>query len=169
MKKKLKTINNFYLRLNKKRSFAFAWLFVLLIALPLFFLSGCAKTGYPQPPKISPPSPPVILGDRKLKNTVRIIYKYTHNMNKLKGFLIYRRYYKNKKTAAKYACSSSKPFAFQNLNFKKRFSLRYNKFFYDVNISNFKNGYYVFCAKSIGGFDIKSSFSNYKIVFIKNN
>ena len=169
MKKRSETINYFYLPLNKKRSFAFSIFYVLLTAISFLLLSGCAKTGYPQPPKIAPPHSPVMLKAEKNKNIVRIVYRYAYDLGKIKGFLIYRSYYKNKKNAVKSQCNSSKPFAFQNLNFKKRFSLQNSKFFYNVNRKVLKNGYYVFCIKSVGNFNIKSNFSNYKIIFIKIN
>ncbi len=169
MKKRSETINYFYLLLNKKRSYAFSILYVLLTAASFLLLSGCAKTGYPQPPKIVPPLAPVILKAEKNKNIVHIVYRYVYDLGKIKGFLIYRRYYKNKKNAVKLQCNSAKPFAFQNLNFKKRFSLQNSKFFYNVNSNVLKNGYYVFCIKSVGNFNIKSDFSNYKIIFIKIN
>ena len=169
MKKRSKTISYFYFLLNKKRNFVFSILYVLLAAISFLLLPGCAKTGYPQPPKIVPPHSPVILKAEKNKKTVRIVYRYVYDLNRIKGFLIYRSYYKNKKNAVKLQCNSSKPFAFQNLNFKKRFSLQNNKFFYNVNSKVLRNGYYVFCIKSVGNFNIKSDFSNYKIIFIKIN
>ncbi len=169
MKKKSETISYFYFLLNKKRNFVFSIFYVLLTAISFLLLSGCAKTGYPQPPKIVPPHSPVILKAEKNKNIVRIVYRYVYDLNRIKGFLIYRSYYKNKKNAVKSQCNSSKPFAFQNLNFKKRFSLQNSKFFYNVNSKVLRNGYYVFCIKSVGNFNIKSDFSNYKIIFIKIN
>ena len=137
--------------------------------MSFLLLSGCAKTGYPQPPKIAQPHSPFILKAEKNKNIVRIVYRYAYDLGKIKGFLIYRSYYKNKKNAVKSPCNSSEPFAFQNSNFKKRFSLQNSKFFYNVNSKVLKNGYYVFCIKSVGNFNIKSNFSNYKIIFIKIN
>ncbi|MHB1660827.1 MAG: hypothetical protein ACYCSQ_07015 [bacterium] len=165
MKKKSKIIKNRYGRSNKKRSYIFISLLALIFFAPLLFLSGCAKTGYPQPPKIAPPPPPVILSAEKLKNAVSIIYKYSGGINKVKGFLIYKKYYKDKKSI-KYSCNLSKPFVFQNLAFKKRFSLQYNKFFYNVNKNNLKKGYYVFCVQSVGSYSMKSAYSNYIIVKI---
>ena len=165
MKKQSRMIKNLYRRLNKKRSYIFPALLALILFVQLIYLSGCAKTGYPQPPKVTPPSPPVILSAEKLKNFVHIVYKYNGNINKVKGFSIYKKYYKDEKSI-KYSCSSSNPFVFQNLTFKKRFSLQYNKFFYNVNKKNLKNCYYVFCIKSVGYYDIKSAYSNYIIVKI---
>ncbi|MHB8231805.1 MAG: hypothetical protein ACYDDB_02745 [bacterium] len=165
MKKKSKTIKNRYGCLNKKRSYISVKLLALIFFAPLLFLSGCAKTEYPLPPKIAPPRPPVILSAEKLKNTVKIVYKYSGGINKVKGFLIYRKYYKDKKSI-KYSCNLSKPFVFQNLAFKKIFSLQYNKFFYNVNKNNLKKGYYMFCVQSVGDYNIKSAYSNYVIVQI---
>ncbi len=165
MKKKLKIIKKLYRRLNKKRSYIFPVLLTLALFFQTFYLSGCAKTGYPQPPKVSPPKPPVILSAKKIAGTVRVIYKYSGNINKVKGFLIFNKRYKDKKSI-KYSCGNSKPFVFQNLKFKKRFSLQYDKFFYNVNKKNLKDGYYIFCIKSVGYYDIKSAYSNYIIVKI---
>ncbi len=158
-------IKYLYRHLDKKKIYVFLALLTLFILTPLLFLSGCAKTGYPQAPKVTPPPPPIISSAKKLRNTVHIVYKYSGDINKVKGFLIYEKHYKNKKSI-KYSCSSSTPFVFQNLTFKKRFSLQYDKFFYNVNKKNLKNGYYVFCIKSVGYYDIKSAYSNYIIVQI---
>jgi|GEM_PF-4476787 len=164
MKKKSKIIKNCYRRLNNPRSLAL-FLFTALVSL---LLAGCAKTGYPNPPKVAPPAPPVILSAEKLENSLRIIYKYNGNVNKIKGFLIYRKYFKDKKSIKyKYSCASSAPFVFQNLEYKKRFSLQYNKFFNNVNSKNLKKGYYMFCMKSVGYYGIKSPYSNYLVIFIK--
>lgn len=167
MKKKSKIIKNRYWSLNKKRSYIFPALSALVFFAQILFLSGCAKTGYPQPPKVAPQSPPVILSVERLKNSVHIVYKYSGDINKVKGFLIFKKHYKDKKSI-KYSCGSSMPFVFQNLTFKKRFSLQYDKFFYNVNKKNLKNGYYMFCIKSVGYYDIKSTYSNYIIVFIED-
>lgn len=167
MKKKSGTIKNFYESSykNKKRNYFFVLLLTLFLFAPVIILSGCAKTGYPLPPKISPPKPPVILSAGKFGRFVRIVYRYNGNIDKIKGFLIYKKYYKNKKSI-KYSCNSSKPFVFQNLKFNKKFILQNNDFFYNVNKINLKNGYYLFCAKSVGNYDIKSNFSNYIITLI---
>jgi hypothetical protein len=165
MWKKSKAIKNRYGRSNKKNIYISSAAMSILLFASLFLLSGCAKTGYPQPPKIIPPRPPVIISVKKLNNALRIIYKYNGNINKIKGFLIYKKYYKNKKSV-KYSCASSKPFVFQNLKFIKKFSLQYDKFFYNVNKNNLKNGYYLFCAKSVGNYDIESAYSNYIIAAI---
>ena len=167
MKKESKVIKNPSRRLNKPGSYIFSALSALILFAALISLSGCAKTGYPEPPKAAPPPPPVILSAGKLKTSLRIVYKYNGNVNKIKGFLIYKKYFKDKKSI-KYSCNSSTPFVFQNLEFKKRFSLQYGKFFYNVNIKNLKNGYYIFCIKSAGYYGIKSAYSNYIITSIKH-
>ena len=167
MKKKSKIIKNRCRLLNNPRSYIFSALSALILFAALISLSGCAKTGYPEPPKAAPPLPPVILSAGKLKNYLHIVYKYNGNANKIKRFLIYKKYFKDKKSI-KYSCDSSTPFVFQNLEFKKRFSLQYGKFFYNVNSNNLKNGYYMFCIKSAGYYGIKSAYSNYIIIFIKH-
>ncbi len=154
-------MRNFWRDLSSKRILPRP-LLILVFAASLFpiFLSGCAKTAYPVSPIITPPRPPKILSARRFKNNVRLIYEYRHNLSGIRGFLIYKKWYKNKKNV-KFSCNSSKLIAFQNLTFKKKFSLRYNKFFYNLNKKNLKNGYYIFCARSEGSFGIKSIFSNY--------
>ena len=168
MKKKSKIIKNRCLNLNKKRSCIFTALSALVFFVQILSLSGCAKTGYPLPPKVVPPSAPVILSAERLKNSVHIVYKYSGDINKVKGFLIFKKYYNKGKKSIKYSCGSSTPFVFQNLTLKKRFSLQYDKFFYNLNKNNLKNGYYMFCIKSVGYYDIKSAYSNYVIIFIED-
>ncbi len=172
MKKKLKEIRNYWKDLSNlsnisnKRILSITLLILIFaVLLPTIFLSGCAKTAYPTPPIITPPHPPKILSAKKLKNNIRIIYEYRHGLNGIKGFLIYKKWYKNKKNV-KFSCNSSKLIAFQNLIFKKKFSLQYNRFFYNVNKKDLKTGYYIFCARSEGNFGVKSIFSNYIAVHI---
>lgn len=166
MKKKLKKIINHWRGLSNKR-ILFGPLLILIFAVfsSSVFLSGCAKTEYPNPPIIIPPPSPKILSAKRLKNDVNIIYEYRHSLNGIKGFLIYEKWYKNKKKV-NFSCNSSKFIAFQNLAFRKKFGLQYNKFFYNVNKKNLKNGYYIFCARSEDNFGIKSKFSNYIAVHI---
>lgn len=167
MREKLLTIKNRYWRFNKKiGSFKpLLLVFILAIFLSPLFLSGCAKTEYPLPPKIKPPHPPVILSAKKIATGISIVYKYNYSMNGIEGFLIYEKWYENEE-AIKYSCGASKPISFQNIAFKRRFSLQSGKFFYNVSKSNLKNGYYVFCVKSVGAYSTKSVFSNYIIAHI---
>ncbi|HEC25425.1 MAG TPA: hypothetical protein ENI54_05400 [bacterium] len=167
MKEKSLIIKNLYGRFNKKIGLFKPLLFIFILAIFLspLFLSGCAKTEYPLPPKIKPPHPPVILSAKKIITGIAIVYKYNYDINKIEGFLIYEKRYKNKESI-KYSCGASKPIAFQNITFKRRFSLQYGKFFYNVNKSNLKNGYYVFCVKSVGAYSTKSVFSNYIIAHV---
>lgn len=169
MKKKLKEIRNYWRdlsNLSNKRILSIPLLILIFAALlPLLFLSGCAKTAYPTPPITTPPGPPKILSVKRLKNNIRIVYEYRHSLNEIKGFLIYKKWYKNKKKV-KFSCNSSRLIAFQNLIFKKKFSLQYNRFFYNVNKKDLKTGYYIFCARSEGNFGVKSRFSNYMAVHI---
>ncbi len=168
MKKKSGNIKNYWKYLNEIKSSVKPAL--PLLALPVIFsafvfLSGCAKTAAPLPPEIAPPHPPAAVSAQKIKNAVRIIYKYNYAADKIKGFLIYKKYYKDKKSV-KYTCGQSKPFIFQNIKFKKRFSLPENEFYYNANIKNLKSGYYIFCVKSEKKYGIKSAFSNFAAVRI---
>lgn len=164
MKKKLRAIENHWISLNS-RGISHALLFILILAviLPVLFLSGCAKTAYPVPPITTLPPAPIILSITWAKGNIGIIYKYRYGLSGIKGFLIYEKWYKNN---VKFSCGSAKLIAFQNLLFKKRFSLQYNEFFNNVNKKNLKKGYYVFCIRSEGNFGIESKFSNYMAVHI---
>ncbi|MCL4322729.1 MAG: hypothetical protein M0016_08425 [Deltaproteobacteria bacterium] len=166
MKKKSKEIKNHWRGLSSKRILFIPLLILIFTVLPLaFFLSGCAKTAYPSPPIITPPLSPKVLSAKKLKNSISIIYEYSHSLNGIKGFLIYEKWYKNKRKV-KFSCNSSTLIAFQDLLFIKKFSLQYNKFFYNVNKKDLKTGYYIFCIRSEDNFGIKSRFSNYIAVHI---
>ncbi|RZD14748.1 MAG: hypothetical protein EVJ47_00210 [Candidatus Acidulodesulfobacterium ferriphilum] len=166
MKKKSKEIKNHWRGLSSKIILFIPLLILIFAAFSLsLFLSGCAKTAYPNPPIITPPPLPKVLSAGKLKNSISIIYEYSHSLNGIKGFLIYEKWYKNKKKV-KFSCNSSTLIAFQNLLFAKKFSLQYNKFFYNVNKKDLKTGYYIFCVRSEDNFGIKSGFSNYIAVHI---
>ncbi len=166
MKKKLKEIGNHWIDLNSKENSLFA-LFILIFAtvLPVLFLSGCAKTAYPTTPITALPPAPKILSITRVKGNIGIIYEYNHTLSGIRGFFIYEKWYKNKENV-KFSCDSSRPVAFQDLLFRKKFSLQYNKFFNNVNKKNWKSGYYIFCVRSEDNFGVKSRFSNYVAVHI---
>lgn len=170
MKKKLNEVKNCLKGSANKRSL-FASLIILACSAAVIsiFLAGCAKTEYPDPPLIAPPPSPKNISVKMLGgNIIRIAYEYPYSLklDGIKGFLIYQKWYKVKKNI-KFSCNASKLVAFQDLLFKKKFSLQYNGFFYNVNKKDLKSGYYVFCVRSEGSFSIKSKFSPYIAVHIK--
>lgn len=139
----------------------------MLFAALLFF-SGCAKTGYPQAPVVKPPLPPVIISVSSVPasgSNLKLVYRYGGRIENIRGFLIYADYYPNEKSVRK-NCTERDLIAFQNTEFKKKFSLGGDKFFYRTATHSFKNGYYVFCVKAVGNYGVKSVFSNYKAVRI---
>lgn len=146
-------------------------LFIFLILASMFssipvFLTGCAKTGYPQPPKTKPVNPPVLLSIKKQYSGLMLIYNYYGNIDSVKGFFIYRKRLVGLNEKARYSCSDAKPKAFQNLLFVKKFTLRNGNFFYKFNKIGLKTGFYLFCLQSVNKYGIKSGYSNYKIVNI---
>jgi hypothetical protein len=158
------------INLHKKNHFILSGLLIVFIIFFVLILSGCAKTGYPQAPTIQPPYAPHIISIKKNSYGLIVIYKYKFNTGNIKEFLIYEKSFK-KKTKKNLSCSQSKLVAIQNLKFAKKFKLNktenINLFFYKINKSSLKRGYYyIFCVKSKDYFNIGSSFSNFLALHI---
>ncbi|RZD16333.1 MAG: hypothetical protein EVJ46_04710 [Candidatus Acididesulfobacter guangdongensis] len=160
------------INLPKKNHFILSGLLIIFIILFVLILSGCAKTGYPQAPTVQPPYAPHIISIKKKADSLTVIYKYKFNTGNIKEFLIYEKSFK-KKTKKNLSCSQVKLAAIQNLKFAKKFKLNetgnrsMNIFFYKINKSALKRGYYyIFCVKSKNYFDISSSFSNFLALHI---
>ncbi len=156
MRKKLKN--------TARRLRDFKLFFILFFIIPLA-LSGCAKTGYPTPPQTTMPAPPHMLTAKKSDGGISIFYEYRGNIKSVKGFFLYSRFFKTKKEMTS-LCGGMAPFAFQNLEFKKKFSAGNGAFFYKFKKEDLKKGYYIFCSKAVDGYGVKSSFSNHIIVHV---
>lgn len=156
MKMKLKRIRSFY-----KKGVLILFFLSIFILAPSFLLSGCAKTAYPTPPIVVPPSPVKVISIKKQLNSIMIVYKYKYTLNNIKAFLIYKKRFTNKKKI-NFSCSQSKLIAIQNLMFINKFRLKHHIFYYKANKTQLKTGnYYIFCIKSEDNFGIKSTFSNF--------
>lgn len=168
MKKTSEKTQNFSACFNKKRLFRIWNYFFILIAAPLLF-SGCAKTGFPQPPRVKPPVPPVIISvssGHSSEKGLKLVYRYIgRHIENVRAFLIYADFYPNAKSVKK-GCTERHLIAFQDMDFRNKFSLSGNKFFYRIAANSLKTGYYVLCVKAAGNFGAKSAFSNYKIAKI---
>jgi len=166
--KEIKTMKCFHKVVN----FISPGLLVVFLILFVLVLSGCAKTGYPQAPTVQPPYAPRIISIKKKADSLTVIYKYKFNTGNIKEFLIYEKSFKNK-TKKNLSCSQAKLAAIQNLKFIEKFKLNktenrnLNLFFYKINKSALKRGYYyIFCVKSKNYFNISSSFSNFLALHI---
>ena len=149
----------------KKNDLILFFLLILFIFFSALILSGCAKTGYPIAPVIPPPPAPQVISIKKNTDSLIVIYKYKFNPEDIKEFLIYEKRFKNK-TKKNLSCSQTKLYSIQNLKFADKFRLNKKKerdlFFYKINKSALKGGYYyILCVKSKNYFNIKSSFSNF--------
>ncbi len=146
---------------------------VLTVIIPVFLfsvsalLSGCAKTAYPVPPIVVPPSPPKIVLVKKRNNFLDIVYKYKLTSG-IKAFLIYEneKGFK-KKTKNNFSCSQTKLIAIQNLRFIDKFMLKPGLFFYKIKKTGFKKKYYyIFCLKAVDNLGIQSAFSSYAAIHV---
>ncbi len=160
------------IELPKKNRFILSGLLIIFIILFVLILSGCAKTGYPQAPTVQPPYAPHIISIKKKADILTVIYKYKFNTGNIKEFLIFEKSFK-KKTKKNLSCSQVKLTAIQNLKFAEKFRLNktgnrnLNLFFYKINKSALKKGYYyIFCVKSKNYFNVDSSFSNFLALHI---
>ncbi|MHB1665110.1 MAG: hypothetical protein ACYCT7_07620 [bacterium] len=154
----------------KKNDLILFFLLILFIFFSALILSGCAKTGYPQAPTIPPPPAPNVISIKKNTGSLIVIYKYKFNTEDIKEFLIYEKRFKNK-TKKNLSCSQAKLSSIQNLKFADKFRLNKKKeknlFFYKINKSALKRGYYyILCIKSKNYFNIESSFSNFLTLHI---